>query len=259
MKKIIALLATLILSIGCVFGLTACGEDEKTLYVYTHSGFAPFEYVDANGDLVGVDMDVMEEIGEVLGYKIVFKDIEFPEIFNEVQKSENAVGAAGITKRDDRDALMQSSIPYFTSTQYAIAPKGTFENGIVITTSDIISKAGTGKIGVQNSTTGYSLMETACGGTEKLVGYQNSIKGSEDIGSTVALYVVDKLPAESIVKNNQNLDCWEIDAEVESYAYYFNKSQTELIKDVNKVIENMLENGVIDYLVEKHSGLILGD
>ena len=36
---------------------------KETLIVYTESGFAPFEYV-SKGEIVGVDVDIMNKVGE---------------------------------------------------------------------------------------------------------------------------------------------------------------------------------------------------
>lgn len=257
MKKLLTLILTAVLGVACVFGLTACGEKEDTLYVYTNAGFAPFEYVDAKGNVVGVDIDVMNEVGAILGYKIVVNDIDFANILTEVEKSEKAVGAAGITQKADRDAMALPTHPYFKSTQYVVAKKGTFDDGAKVTVEQVIAAVGSKKIGVQTGTTGADLVEKT--NKDMVVGYTNAIVASGDIGATVGAVVIDKLPAKSIVKSKADeLDFWEIDAEVEEYVLYFNKSQTELVKEVNKILDYMLENNVIDYLVAKHEGSIIG-
>ena len=57
MKKLLTLLFTLVLTAGCILGLTACGDNngsngKQTITVYTESGFAPFEYLNENGEVV---------------------------------------------------------------------------------------------------------------------------------------------------------------------------------------------------------------
>ena len=89
MKKIISLLFALMF---CVVGgatMTGCGSDENTLYVYTNSGFAPFEYVDEAGNVVGVDIDIVTKIGSELGYKVKVYDVAFGSIFTEVQQQDS--------------------------------------------------------------------------------------------------------------------------------------------------------------------------
>ncbi len=259
MKKVIKLVTALCLAAVMVLAAVACGESStdkrETLTVYTESGFAPYEYVDDNGNVVGVDIDVMTEIGETLGYKVVVKDVEFNTILEEVSKSKLAVGAAGLTKKPDRDEVALASDVYAKSVQYVIAPVGTFETGAKVTVDQILEKAGSKTVGVQKGTTGESLIAEA--DEEKVTSYSNAIVASGDIGTTVAAVVIDKLPAESIASNNANLACWEIDADVEDYVIYFNKEATELVEKVNAVLKVMKEKGVIDYYTMKHTGGIV--
>lgn len=258
MKKILAIILTLTVAVLGLVAFSGCGgkkKNENTLYVYTHSGFEPFEFLDANGKLVGVDLDVMEEIGEILGYDIIVSDIEFNNIFTEVQNGKNAVGAAGITQKASRDEIALATIPYFSSTQYVIAPKGTFTAGAKVTVEEIIAKAGSKKVGVQTGTTGADLVKSV--NDTITISYDNAIIASGDIGSTVASVVIDKMPAKSICASNANFEYWEIDAEVESYVLYFNKSQADMVTKVNAILQTMIDDGVIDYLVAKHSHNIL--
>ena len=89
------------------------------------------------------------------------------------------------------------------------------------------------------------------------VGYTNAIVASQDIGTSLGAVIIDKLPAESIVASNSNLECYELDAEPENYVLYLNKNATELLAKVNKVLEKLISGGVIDYFTLKHSGGII--
>lgn len=277
MKKFIKALVAGILATLCLFAFTACEEEggdqggAPKLYVYTNAGFPPYEYVDSNGKVVGVDVEIMKEIGNVLGYEVVINDIEFNQILDEVTKNVNAVGAAGMTKKAERDAICTASISYTTSVQYVIAPKDSLDayvvNGKVpVSALENLSKK---SIGVQAGTTGNFLIGDAISGWEEdgvhvagdlegkgvaLQEYTNAIVASNDIGSAIGAVVIDKLPAESITAANANLECYELDAEPESYVLYFNKNATELIAKVNKVLQVMIDNGVINYYTLKHSG-----
>lgn len=270
MKKIIAGLLTAACALTCAVSFTACGgSGNPVLNVYTNAGFAPYEYVNEAGEVVGVDIDIMQEVGEVLGYDVVINDIDFGLIMEEVGKDKYAIGAAGMTKTAERDEAAISSIPYATSVQYVIAPKDSLDAKVVdgkVALADLAGK----KIGVQDATTGDFLVSDeidAAGeieGTGVLEGnnttktsYTNAIVASSDIGTTVDVVVIDKLPAESIVSGNANLECYELDAEPEQYVIYFNKEAGDLVNQVNAVLQAMIDNGVIDYFTIKHSGGIV--
>lgn len=253
MKKILSLALAVLMIVGCLAAFASCaGKTEKTLYVYTNAGFAPFEYVNEAGKVVGVDIDVMNKIGEELGYKVVINDIEFDNILTEVQANEFAVGAAGMSKKASRDEVALASNVYATSVQYVIAPVGTFAEGAVVTVEQILALEK--KIGVQKGTTGSYLIEGDDGeNAEKCIEYTNAIVASQDIGSTLSAVVIDELPAKQIAGAKDTLACWKIDAEMESYVLYFNLKATELVKEVNKVLDKLIADGTIDQYIVNHS------
>lgn len=249
MKKILAIIMSCLTAVACCFALTACGE--KTLQVYTNAGFAPFEYVNEKGEVVGVDVDVMNAIGKELGYKVVINDIEFDNILTEVAKNELAVGAAGMSKKAERDEVALASVVYATSQQYVIAPAGTFADNATVTVEEIAAAVGTKKIGVQKGTTGADLIEEDY--ESITIEYSNAIIASQDIGSTLGAVVIDELPAKQISGAKDTLACWKIDAEMESYVLYFNLKATELVAQVNEVLEKLISDGTIGQYIINHS------
>lgn len=244
----------------------SCGgkNDGKTLYVYTNAGFAPYEYVNEQGDVVGVDIDIMNYIGNELGYNVIINDIEFNQILHEVENNKMAVGAAGMTKKAERDDVALASISYATSVQYAIVPDGTFDADDLTDGKLPLSKLGEmskKSVGVQIGTTGEFMVDDALveggdlyGINYNKLGYSNAIIASQDIGTTLGAVIIDKLPAQSIVNANSGLECFELDAEPESYVLYFNKEATELVEQVNTILSEMIANGTIDQYTLNHSG-----
>jgi len=69
MKKICLILLVTLL-------LTGCKKDENTLVLVTEAGFAPYEYYE-NGEIVGVDIEIANEIAKELGKTLEVKDIAF--------------------------------------------------------------------------------------------------------------------------------------------------------------------------------------
>ena len=254
MKKLIALILVAAMAISACVLFASCGEEQKTLQVYTNAGFAPFEYVNTKGEVVGVDIDIMNYIGKELGYKVVINDIEFKQILNEVEKNELAVGAAGMSKKAERDEVALASDVYATSVQYIIAPVGTFADGEVVTLEKFLATAA--KIGVQAGTTGQYLIEDeidAEGTSNQIFEYSNAIVASQDIGSSIDAVVIDELPAKAISDADSKLACWKIDTDPETYVLYFNLKATDLVAKVNEIIKKMQADGTIDQYIVNHS------
>ncbi len=273
MKKLFTMLLACVTAVLAAFTMMACpAPEEKTLYVYTESGFAPYEYMDANGNVVGVDMDIMKYVGKELGYKVVIMDVAFGQIFTEVQQNVNAIGAAGITVNEERLENGIFSIPYATSVQYAIVPEGTFTDADLVDGKLPLTKLAGKKIGVQESTTGCWMVQDAISGTEDddgahvtgelegsgatCIEYGNALLAALDFNAANALgaVVIDKLPAQSIVAKNSGLVCYQLDAEPESYALYMNKEATELKAEIDAVLTQMIADGKIEEYVNNHSG-----
>ncbi len=82
------------------------------LVVGLQSGYPPFEFVDANGKIVGFDVDIARHIAEKLGKKLIINDIEFEgEILSLKQgKIDLIISGMRITPSRLREILM---VPYY--------------------------------------------------------------------------------------------------------------------------------------------------
>ena len=115
MKKILKSLVLLI----CLFGVTSCKSDD-ILIVYTEAGFAPFEYI-SNGKITGVDVEIMNLVGEKLGKKIQFENVSFDVIIDTVAAGKLAnIGAAGLSVTPERLEKVDFSKVYYQANLYVI-------------------------------------------------------------------------------------------------------------------------------------------
>lgn len=275
-KKILCAVAAFAFTVVAAVSASACGKSEK-IYVDTNAFFAPFEYYDGN-KIVGVDVDIMNEVGKKLGKEVVFTNTDFGVIIDNVESgTQFDCGAAGITITDARKELVDFSNPYFTSVQYVIFKNDTFS--VSGTTTDgvnyVLWDALAGKkIGVQTNTTGHIYVDGEINGQEsndygydgvlygtnaELTTYSNAQVAVSALGTGVDVVVVDKLPAEYIVKNDASLKCYALyyDAETateEQYAICVTKGNTELLNAINEVLAELGEEG-INQLVSTHLGL----
>ena len=61
--------------------------------------FPPFKYYDENGELYGFDIELMNYIGERIGFEVEYVDISFDKLFSAVMSGEVAcaISANSIT------------------------------------------------------------------------------------------------------------------------------------------------------------------
>ena len=295
MKKILALTmaAAMVLSLAACGGNSDKGSGSSNgggsagpISVYTNAYFAPFEYYDGT-DIVGVDVDVMDRVGEKLGRKVSYTNVEFGTIIDTVSAGKLAdVGAAGITITASRQEQVDFSDPYFTSVQYVIFPAGTMTaDGTDGDVSYILWDSLAGKkIGVQADTTGdiYVDMEiNAADGDDYDLGrdgvllnsgaeevrYDSAQLAADAVGAgQVDVVVVDQLPASYIVDKNDGFECAALYYAAgtdgasapfpteEQYAICVTKGQDELLDAINAVLSELGEDG-INSLVMEHMGL----
>ncbi len=283
MKKIITLILALTMLLGATLTLASCGGSENDkIYVQTNAYFAPFEYFDGT-DIVGVDVEIMEKVGEQMGKDIVWTHGDFGIIIDLVEEGVTAdCGAAGITVTPERAEKVDFSTPYYTSIQYVILPA---DSDVATKTEDgvtyVVWEALTGKtIATQTDTTGwiYADCEIDCEGGV-LYGTENTKHeavdsadvAAESLGSTIDVIIVDELPAQYIVENStKGFVCYPLyysgaegeadEPVIEQYAIAVTKGNTELLNAINDVLADLLvedENGQteIEKMVMAHMGM----
>ena len=215
MKKIIAIVLAALMLVSCAVMMASCsGEDE--IIVQTNAFFAPFEYYEGN-EIVGVDVEIMNMVGEKMGKKITFKNVEFSAIIDNVAAGKVCdAGAAGITITDERKEKVDFSIPYYTSVQYVIfaADDTTVATKKVGDTEYIVWEALAGKkIGTQTDTTGWIYTDGEINATEadedygydgvlygtntELQTYDNAQLAADAItANAIDVVIIDELPAQ---------------------------------------------------------------
>ena len=275
MKKIF----TLCLCLVALFAIASCNKEEQ-LIVYTEAGFAPFEYISGN-EIVGVDVDIMNKVGEKLGKKVVFKNVSFDIIVDTVSQGKlTNVGAAGLSITPERQEKVDFSKVYYQANLYVIynknvgvASKEMTDGNTGVYWSSLQTSKG---IGVQGGTTADFFLsdEVAEGGSLegiKKTDFQDLGVAVSAIGNSIDYVIIDELPAKQLVKGNPNLECLPLYYEggegeqdelaFDEYAICVTKGQEDLLAAINEVLTELLEekdeNGVngIQKLVNKHLGL----
>ena len=275
MKKFIILLIALFFLIP----LTSCKKEEEKekLIVYTEAGFKPFEYETSSG-INGVDVEIMNLVGEKLGKEVVFENVAFDIIIDTVSKGKlTNVGAAGLSITEERKEKVDFSRVYYQANLYVIYKKNNSLTSKEMTTGEtgVYWSSLSGKnVGIQTGTTAdFFLSDEIDGGvlvdtnTNKH-DFDSLNAAVMDIGLNIDCVIIDELPAKKLVASNKTLECMPLYYEgqdtdekaFDEYAIAVTKGQTELLNTINEVLDELLiedENGVngIEKLVNKHLGI----
>lgn len=238
MKKVVLFL------IISVLLLTGCGTEKEKLVLATEAGFAPYEYY-ANGEIVGVDIDISKKVAEYLGKELVIKDVAFDSIISEVKTEKSDFGAAGISYTLERAKEVDFTINYSESKQIVIVKNGSNINSV----EDISDK----KIAVQLGSVADTYITEEYPNVE-LVREKKFLAAIQDLkDNKVDAVVMDELPASKIITKDMHI--LEGELFVDSYGMIVKKGNVELLNAINHVIQELKESGEIDKYLLKHLGV----
>lgn len=251
LKKI----AAIILSAALVVALAACGSSKdsdsnkssgkaETLTMGTNASFPPYEYVDDNGKIVGIDAEIAQAIADKLGMKLEIKDMEFESLVPAVKAKSIDLALAGMTVTDERKQSVNFSDSYSTGVQVVIVKEGSD----IKTVDDLKGK----KIGVQAGTTS----DTYCSedfGEENVKQFSNgSLAVAALANGQVDCVVIDNEPAKNYVAANSGLKILDTEYVTEDYAIAIAKDNDELLKKVNDALKELKDDGTVGKIVGKY-------
>lgn len=228
-------------------------DEDNTLVMYTNAEFPPFEYFEGE-NIVGVDVDIANEIAKDLGKELVVEHIDFSSIIPAVLNDKADFGAAGMTITPERQEEVDFSISYVESIQHIIYKK----DAEVKTMEDLKGK----KIGVQLGTTGDLAISDAVNLADgdlynsgaEVKTYKNALEASQDLlAGRLDAVVIDKLPAEEIVNNNEGLGTVMFGDISEAYGICVKKGNDELLKSINTTLQRLLDEGKIEEFIANHT------
>lgn len=234
----------------CIFSLlislfiTGCNKNENELVLVTEAGFAPYEYYE-DGEIVGVDIEIAKIIASKLNKELVIKDVSFDFLINEVKSGKADFAAAGISITDERKKEVDFTKEYTISNQVVVVKK----NSQLKSFDEIKNK----KIAVQLGTVADFYVEENYPDAT-LVTHKKYLSAVEDLkAGKVDLIIMDNLPAQEIIKENNDLKIMDGVLFRDKYGMIVKKGNTELKKQIDEILEELINDGTIDNLILKYT------
>ncbi|MGG1663806.1 transporter substrate-binding domain-containing protein [Brevibacillus sp. NRS-1366] len=220
---------------------------EKKLVIGTEGTYSPFTFHDQSGKLTGYDVDVVTEVAKRLGVEPVFQETQWDAMFAGLDSKRFDVIANQVGIRPDRQEKYDFSKPYSISRAVLVTHK---DNTTVKDFKDIKGlKAG------QSMTSNYA--DLARANEAEIVGVDNFNQAIDliaqkrvDVVLNDNLSVLDFLkakpdtPIKVVAKNEQG----------QPTAFMFRKGSTELADAINKVLDEMQQDGTLKSISEKWFG-----
>lgn len=77
-------------------------RERGTIVIGTNTPYAPNEFKDENGEIVGFDIDVMDAVATVMGLEAEFRESDFEKIIPAIEGGTMDLGASSFTVNDER-------------------------------------------------------------------------------------------------------------------------------------------------------------
>ena len=230
---------------------SASGSD-KVWVIATDTVFKPFEYTDANGQFVGIDVDIVDAISEDQGFEYKMNSLGWDAAIAACQAGQADGMIAGASITDERiESGWMFSDGYYQATQTMTVA----ENSDITGFEDLSGKTVAVKTGTQGAAYAESLKDE----------YGFNITYFEDSptmyqavlgGQAVACFEDTPIMASSIKDGGLALKILEDTAnEGAPYGFaIFNEDNQELLDMFNAGLANIKENGTYDEIIAKYLG-----
>ena len=241
MKKLIAVLLTISLALGCAAALA------DTLTMGTNASFPPYEFYE-DQKIVGIDAEIAQAIADKLGMQLEIADMEFKAIMPAVTEGKIDFGMAGMTVTEERLQSVNFSETYATGIQAVIVK----EDSEITSVDDLHKEGATWKIGVQDSTTG-DIYCTDDFGEERVSKFPVGADAVEALKTgKVDCVIIDNEPAKAYVAANEGLKILESQYAVEDYAIAVALNNTELLDKINGALKELIADGTVAAIIAKY-------
>ena len=248
MKKWIALLLVAVLAVAC---FTGCKAEDKKVVVVGYTIYAPMNYMDESGNLIGFDTDLAKAVFENLGYEVVFQEIDWNSKYTDLDSGTIDCVWNGFTcNTADDDGVMRAekvdfSYNYMENRQVIVAKK---DAGIA-SAADLSGKVAA----VESGSAGETYADSFEGVTTKGFTKQTDCLFEVNAG-TADFAVVDAQLAKSYAGKGDYEMLTIVDglsSDVEYYAIGFKKG-SDLTAKVNEQLEKLAADGTIAKLAKQY-------
>jgi polar amino acid transport system substrate-binding protein len=249
-RTAVAAALTAFVAAGALLGgaSAASAADAPDTYVIgTDTTFAPFEFTDKDGDLVGIDMDLLRAIAKDQGFEVEIRQLGFDAAVQALQANQVDAVMAGMSITDERKKAFDFSDPYFTSG----IQLGVLDSSDVQSLDDLDGKAVAVKTGTQGQTFAEENQEKY---GFRVTPYQDTTDMVDAVKAGQAVGYFEDFPV--LAYGIQQGSGFRLIGEPElggEYGFAVNKGlNPELLEMFNEGLANLQASGEYDTIVDRY-------
>lgn len=242
------------------------GDDSDTSEAVSHSDtigdgplilavaadYPPYAYTDDDGNVVGMDIDIANEIAKTYGVELEVHDMPFEALSVALSAGEADIAASAMEITEERDEVMDFSVPYAYTSVSAAVLVGSEADNRTESVDDLLD--GSLKIGVKVNTKEevycqeYGLEYEAYDDRSML--WTQLLAGNVDCIFDDSYWVNQYVDTDS--GNYRKLDGSILETE---FAFAVAEGNQALLDDINPVIERLRSEGKVSEFSDKHTGV----
>lgn len=254
----VSLLVALSLLLSACGGTSAANhldaiKQAGVIKVGTSADYPPFESVDANGNKVGFDVDLMTEIAKRLDVKLEWVDMPFDSLIAAVQEGKIDASISSFNYSEERDQTIDFSDAYYTSEDAFTVADGFA--GTIAKPEDVAAY----KVGVQTGTTqdGWltdTLVTPGLLAEDNLFRYDRVDQAMLDLqNGRIDVMMSDYVPAQALAKQLGGLNIvYHGVLSSGPINIVIPDGDKELQQAINDIIKQLQDEGFIDNLAVKY-------
>lgn len=223
----------------------ATGLFAQNIYkVATSSGYPPFSYA-KDGEFVGFDVDLINEVAKILNIKVEFMPIEFDGIIAAIKAGKIDVSPS-MSETPARAKNVEFSKPYYESINYYVKLE---DNDKLNSLKDLSNGA---KIGAQLGTLQADEI-SAIKGVKPFLNPEHMVFILATINKKIDGFILEAAVAKGYMKNYPELKVFATTSLKSSgVCMAFKKGNTKLRDDFDNAIQILKDNGTYQKLLEKY-------
>ncbi len=272
MKKVFCIIMVIVILTSCLAGCGSGSNSENVIRVGMDLSFAPFSYIDDNGEVAGFEPQIAEAFGEYLGMEVEIVAMDFSMLIPALEMGDVDILIADMSRTDEREEKVDFSDPYrYTYTlalvnkDYAIANNITDEmpeeEFFAIDGTNFVGLTGTkgvyypesyGIAVTEVSEIGTGLMEVSSGMSDVLIA-SNEVHGfhAADPSNTVVYCGIKSQEPSCFVVKKGNTELLELSNEFIATMYADGGLYDQIEDEWNPIVAEFLQNEELglDYIV----------
>ncbi|WP_413307177.1 amino acid ABC transporter substrate-binding protein [Bacillus sp. 1P10SD] len=250
-------LATIVLVIAAMFSLvTGCssksaeGKENKTLVIGIDDKFAPMGFRDENNKIVGFDIDLAKAAADKMGKKVKFQPIDWSTKEAELSSGRIDLIWNGYTITDERKKKVLFTKPYLKNAQVVV----TRADSNLSKLDDLEGKV----VGLQSLSSAADALDAAPikSKIKTVTEFADNVQALTDLKSgRLDAVVIDEIVINYyMTKEQEAFKVLDESLAPEEYGIGVKKGNEELLKNLQKALDDMNEDGTAAQISKKWFG-----